>query len=201
MALFTRESHNEEVRAMGHNKGGVKKGHNFGGIRDVLGVLNRCEIDDRTDCWIWKLSCTGGKYPKMSVLVDGKAITTTGIKGAMLASGVVFKPGHVAYHYKCTNHKCVNPAHIRVGTQRDKWEHIKESGWMQGDPLRQALNTRIKRSASKLTPHVEEIRSSSETAEDIAKRLGCCSAAVRHIRAYRTHKPEIKGSSVFGWRP
>lgn len=186
---------------MSHNKGGVKKGHNFGGIRDLEGVKNRCEIDDLTDCWNWKLSLIAGKYPKMTVTVDGQQITTTGVRGVMLAAGVKFKPGQVAYHYKCTNHLCMNPAHIRVGTQRDKWESIKASGWLQGDPKRKALNTRIKRDASKLTPHVEEIRSSAESAEEIAQRLGCCTAAVRHIRAYRTHKPAVNGGSVFSWRP
>ena len=49
---------------MSHNKGGVKKGHNFGGIRDLEGVKNRCEIDDLTDCWNWKLSLSAGKYQR-----------------------------------------------------------------------------------------------------------------------------------------
>ena len=136
----------------------------------------------------------------MTVTVDGQQITTTGVRGVMLAAGVKFKPGQVAYHYKCTNHLCMNPAHIRVGTQRDKWESIKASGWLQGDPKRKALNTRIKRDASKLTPHVEEIRSSAESAEEIAQRLG---AALRQFAtsAHIGHKPAVNGGSVFSWRP
>lgn len=186
---------------MSHNKGGIKKGHNFGGIRDLDGIKSRCQVDEFTDCWNWKLSCTAGKYPKMTLCIDGKHITTTGVRGVMLATGVKFKPGQVAYHYKCTNHLCMNPAHIRVGTHQDKWAHVKESGWLQGDPKRKAMNTRIKRNASKLKEHVEEIRASNESATEIAARLGCCASAVRHIRSYRTHKPEVSGGSVFSWRP
>lgn len=178
--------------------GGVKLGHDGGGIRTLDDLKNRCFIDD-DECWIWRLSCQGGKYPKVYLASHGTCIA--GVKAALVLSGVEMIPGKTGYHYKCSNTKCCNPDHLKYGTHKQKWAHIKSAGFLRGDPLRKAVNSQVRRSSSHLTPHVAEIRASDEDNSQIAKRLNCLPETIRDIRAFKTHLPEVPNSSVFTWRP
>jgi hypothetical protein len=182
-------------------KSGVQKGQNLGGVRTLQDIYIRCHVNDETGCWEWRLSCNAGKYPKVTIYDPIKPFTTTGVRASLLLAGHKIGEGQTGYHYKCTNHKCVNPGHLKVGTHAEKWAHIKAQGWMKGDPLRKAINAQIKRNASFMTPHVKDIRASDESAEVWAARIGCCEATIRHIRAYRTHKYEVPNASVFSCRP
>lgn len=182
-------------------KGGVKKGHHSGGIRTLEDLKSRCVEDDFTGCWDWKLSLSQGKYPHASVYINGESRRMSGIKAALFVDGRDVPKGMTGYHHLCSNNLCMNPAHMTIGTHQQKWAHIKASGSLKGSAKRKAVNTTVKRSASKLTPHVEAIRASDEPSHVLAARLGCCAAAIRNIRTYRSHKPTVSNSSVFSWRP
>lgn len=182
-------------------KGGVKKGHCFGGIRTVDDIKLRCVEDEFTGCWNWKLSKSGGKYPHTSIYVNGESRRVSGVQAALFVDGRPVPKGMTGYHHLCSNNLCMNPAHMTIGTHQQKWAHIKASNSLKGDSRRKAVNTTVKRSTSKLTPYVDEIRASDESSRAIAARLGCCAAAIRNIRAYKSHKPTVSNSSVFAWRP
>ena len=125
----------------------------------------------------------------------------SGVKAALFVDGRPVPKGMTGYHHVCSNHLCMNPAHMVWGTHQQKWAHLKASNALKGNPQRKAINTQIKRSASKLTQYVDAIRASDESSYVLAARYGCCAAAIRNIRTYRSHKPTVRNSSVFAWAP
>jgi hypothetical protein len=125
------------------NKPGVKLGQWLGGIRNLQDMKNRCRIDDETNCWHWLGGKTGGKYPKVCMKFNGKERAFTGVKTVMLLMGKEVGEGLTVYHYKCNSLDCLNPAHLRIGTHKEKWAHIKEMGYLRGDPARAAVNKAI----------------------------------------------------------
>lgn len=182
-------------------KGGVKKGYCFGGIRAVEDILSRCTVDEFTGCWNWKMSLSGGKYPHASVYINGESRRMSGVKAALFIDGREVPKGMTGYHHVCSNNLCMNPEHMTIGTHQQKWAHLKASNALKGDARRKAINTNIKRSASKLTQHVDAIRASDESSYVLAARYECCAATIRNIRSFKTHKPTVRNSSVFAWSP
>lgn len=92
---------------------------------------------------------------------------------AWMATHGPVPPGMYLLH-ACDNRRCVNPAHLRVGTARDNMQDMirkGRSGARKGQPRR------------KLTAEqVAEIRGSTETAWSLAQRFGVDHGTVRYHR-------------------
>lgn len=134
----------------------------------------------------------------------GRKVVARGRRAALLlARGEDLLPGHVAYaRLSCTNKLCVNPEHCRSGTKAKWGKHLTESGAVKHLPSkcvasRKAWDTR----GRKLTPEmVADIRSRGEEGiHKCAKRLGVSQFAVWSVDKQLTHRPLMRGASVFSF--
>lgn len=179
--------------------GGVKKGTWLGGIRTVEDVNSRCYEDDLTGCWNWRLALSGNGHPHAYISTPDGSKSMSGVAAALHVSGRPVPKGLTGYH-TCGNKQCMNPAHMKIGTHKEKWAMLKATGMLKADATRRAKNTQISRQRSKLTPFVDEIRTSSEHPKVLALKYGCTPSAIYNIRAYKSHKQVFAGASIFTWK-
>ncbi|SCW56824.1 hypothetical protein SAMN02927924_01421 [Sphingobium faniae] len=148
-------------------------------LRMELTDSERSKFQDKVDkapghgpdgnCWIWTGSFGESGYPRCSV--GGRAFQASHI--ALAIEGNPRPEGLLALH-SCDHKPCVNPAHLRWGTdsenQRDHFERGQRGAhW---------LPERV----------VHEIHQSGERNIDIARRLGLSPSAICNIRKGRYHR-------------
>lgn len=182
-------------------KPGIKEGQWCGGIRSITDLKNRCRIDDETGCWNWMGGKTKGKYPKISMKIHGVNHAFSGVKVAMLLSGHEVGDGMTVFHYKCTSNGCLNPGHLKVGTFKDKWAHIKDAGYLRGSPSRSASNKAVAMKRCKVVEHMDLILNSDKTNTELAKELGLHRTTICNARKNLAGSSQIANASVFTWRP
>lgn len=79
---------------------------------------------DAGPCWVWTRGCYPDGYPQFSVRLKS---LRGGILGFILGGGT-FENGLVVRHVACRNKKCVNPSHLRSGTQQDNIDDRSRDG-------------------------------------------------------------------------
>lgn len=179
----------------------TKKCQWIGSMKKISDIKARCVVDYETDCWHWRGAKANGRFPKISLKTKEGPKHFTGAKVAMLLTGHEVPKGMVVYHYKCHSVDCLNPAHLKIGTNRDKWEHIKREGYLRGDPSRAAINKAIAMKSCKVAKHMDEIMNSDKTSVQLAIELGIHQSTIRAARAKRKGSTQIINSSVFTWVP
>jgi hypothetical protein len=182
-------------------KPGIKPGQWLGGIRNIADVKARCKVDYETDCWHWNGAKTGGKYPKISMKLNGHTQAFTGVKTSMLLIGKDVPEGMTVFHYKCNSIDCLNPDHLKIGTFKDKWAHIKEAGYLRGDPARAAANKAISMKRCKVAAHMDLILNSDKNSVELGKELGIHPSTIRAARSRGVGSAQVANASIFTWRP
>ena len=142
---------------------------------DLQHLQDRCQIDE-AGCWVWRGGTTrcryGQQYPRVYLPSTGKC--HSGTQAAIIAStGQKPRPGHRAYHVKCSNKLCCNPAHITVGTTAEwgAWMH-KKGAW-RGNPPRITANRATARRRSVVSPELlADIKASEKSGLQLSKELG-----------------------------
>jgi len=123
------------------------------------------------DCWIWIGARDSYNYAR-GIMVNGRMVRGTHLSLAIAGRE---RPSLdlIALH-SCDNRPCVNPDHLRWGTDIDNAEDHRQRGrrgphWLPDEV-------------------VHEIHRSNERNLDIARRLGMTPAAICNIRKGRAHK-------------
>lgn len=128
---------------------------------------------DKSDCIEW----TGYRCPKGygQVKYEGKMEKAHRVAWAK-ANGKPIPRGRVVRH-TCDNPPCVNPAHLKVGTQQDNVDDMISRG-------RQPSRVGVNNGRGKLTEaQVLAIRESPGTQRAIAKVFGISKSQVHNIRS------------------
>ena len=93
-------------------------------------LVARREVDPATDCWYFRGSITGNGYGH----VYCRGTEYTHRLAAMLFLDLDLADGRVVRH-TCDTPPCFNPAHLRLGTQKDNIRDAVEKGRMTGKKL------------------------------------------------------------------
>jgi DNA-binding transcriptional regulator YiaG len=130
-----------------------------------------------TECWPFRRK---GKYARFQIGGKGSAHVSAHRYSYQLAHGEI--PCGMIVMHKCDNPKCVNPAHLTVGTYRDNTHDMIEKGRKRTVAPRGRENGK-----AKLTPEAVRIIRQSKLRRDIlAKHLGVSVSAIRDVRSGRS---------------
>lgn len=178
---------------------GIPKGADLGGIRTVDDLMTRCDVDEVTDCWHWRLSFDQGS-PRVSYICPTakKRVTTRGRRAAVVLSRGEAISTKVACFATADCHSvdCCNPTHCRTGTRRAAGAALAKSGRMKNLPQKVAAALRSVMKMRHLTPaQAAEIKDSDEPTRALAERYGVAMSVIRDCRSGRSYAP--RGASVF----
>lgn len=126
------------------------------------------------DCWLWKGEANNKGYGRIARGGRGNRKRTFAHRDALAATGVDIR-GKVVMH-TCDNPRCVNPAHLRVGTQAENLADMKTK-------RRQNLGERngMAKTTNKAVLSIREHAEHGMKREDIAARHGVSIMVVRDI--------------------
>jgi hypothetical protein len=136
-------------------------------IKDAL--FAKADIQPASECWQWMGSTDKDGYGVFSY----ERKTLKAHRVALELSGVHVEKGQFVCH-TCDNPKCINPAHLYVGTpQRNVADKVERQRQPKGEGIH----------AAKLTSDaVLAIRASGETDEALSRRYGVSRSAVTLAR-------------------
>ncbi len=175
----------------------MKAGTYTNGIRTLDDLRARCHVDEDTECWSWRL-CTSHGAPHVRVVFpDGSARVIRGRRAAAVLAERSIPKGHQVYaKVCCRNPLCVNPEHCNVGTKRQAGAALAASGVLKGRPGIRAIALARTASRRKLTDEMAaDIRASSESPAELAKRYGVVRSQIYNIRNGVTYRQA--GYSIF----
>jgi hypothetical protein len=126
------------------------------------------------DCWEWNGALGPNGYGRVSTKKNPDMIASR--VSYELTKGEIPK-GRVVMH-SCDNRKCVNPAHLSVGTYLDNMRDMIEKCRSVHNPMRGSKHPRCKLSEI----DVLSIRASNESSGVLANRYGVSKSTIDHIR-------------------
>ena len=141
-------------------------------VSDVDGLRRRfwSKVDTTGDCWIWLAATARHGYGSIHIMVCGQLYILAAHRVAYLLANGTLGAASVMCH-RCDQPRCVRPAHLWQGTQKDNARDRDAKG--RCHPLR---NVGECNGSAKLTPSlVRDIRArhaAGETYYRLAKEYG-----------------------------
>lgn len=133
-------------------------------------IMSMACVGASAACWMANTALSSDGYA--SIRVAGKKVKAHRVMFALFFPGV----SAPVVRHKCNTPSCLNPAHLRHGTQYDNVQdrvHANRGGDLKGE-----RNGRAKLTSAL----VMEIRSSQESGAAIARRLGISKVLACRIR-------------------
>lgn len=126
------------------------------------------EVAKTTGCWEWTASCGEGGYGQFVTSVKDGHKWYRAHRFSYITHRGSIPEGMVVMH-SCDNPRCVNPDHLRLGTQAD---NIKDREEKCRGYLRRTIQAN----------DVSEIKASNKSDRELATELGCSRAHIWKIR-------------------
>lgn len=157
---------------------------------------SRYKIDDETGCWNWQGPKNPKGYGRIAGVVIGD-VRYTPKEAAMLAhraswilhNGPIpessLAHGHVVMHV-CDNPACVNPLHLRLGTQAENVRDMVQKGRKVAGAWQKATGINHFRSAFKNQSDIDLICSTQGNTSELARKFGVNRSTINRIR--RVHR-------------
>ena len=128
------------------------------------------------ECWIWNGHVLASGYGR----ITGKSYKETAHRYSyILHDGEI--PGGLSVLHKCNTKRCVNPAHLYVGTHNDNMRDMAESGVMKGtnNPKTLLDETKVREIRKLITGRMM-------TYAKIAEKYGVKRQTIKDIASSRT---------------
>jgi hypothetical protein len=155
-------------------------------MRTIEDVRGACRIDDITGCWVWTGAVDRGQpkiYAPDWTAHNGAMKTQTGQRAVWHMGNQHAIPKRWRVYSTCRTVCCLNPEHLKVGSQKEWGRDSARWGFLKDDVRVRVRNRRTGRSRSELTPETyAEVLASSEKGVVIAKRLGISDSTVSKAR-------------------
>lgn len=138
------------------------------------------------DCWDWQRSVGGPGYGQ--IRIRGATVTTHRL-AYRLAHGPI--PAGFLVCHRCDNKRCVNPAHLFLGTHRDNSRDMisKSRHWLQKNP---GAVCGPNNPAARLSPDevlvIRKAATAGARVRDLARKFGVTDTTVRGILCGRIWK-------------
>lgn len=144
------------------------------------------------ECWIWSGSLHG--TTKYAIIFQPRPLRVKGRAHYMQASHASLiidghprpaPPRHFALHGDCSDGRCVNPRHLRWGTNTENTADRVRLG-------RHNAPSGVRHSGTKLTlADIEAILVDSRSQAEIARAFGACQASISNIKARKSFQKDI----------
>lgn len=155
---------------------------------------SRFKRNDETECWDWQGPLSSHGYGLISGEIAGKRYGPKGTRFlAHRVSWIIHfgdipegagKHGTVVMH-TCDNRACVNPRHLRLGSQGDNVQDMLEKGRkVSGTPS----GVKHWNAAIKSQEDIDSIRSTVGGTKALAEKYGVHIATIKRIRKGQNYK-------------
>lgn len=86
-------------------------------LRKIAQLFSKIRVDKETGCWVWTAGLTTKGYGKTNY--KSRVEQAHRLMYAWLVEPLPFGNDPVLDHFVCDNPPCCNPAHLKLGPQRD----------------------------------------------------------------------------------
>jgi len=147
-------------------------------MRRTAGERFWSKVDRGGECWLWLGYGLASGY---GMFWDGERKIGAHVYSFKLHGGVL-TPRRPYVLHSCDNPPCVNPAHLRAGSQKENIADAVGRKRMTGN-----YHPRTER-AKLSEADVRDIRESPERGSDLAERYSVTRITIYNIRNYKTWK-------------
>jgi hypothetical protein len=141
---------------------------------------SRIAIDSVSGCWNWLGYVQSGGYGQLRI--NNAPVSTHRLSWKLYNDQEI--PNGLCVLHKCDNRRCINPAHLFLGTPRDNVRDCINKGRNSNGFCKGHLHGKKKRVRKLTDDQVREIRATrwKEPLASVAQRYGVSMACVSTIR-------------------